>query len=236
MAVIHADCRHALRQIAPSSVDFVLTDSPYVSHYTDRSGRTICNDNWNWLFPAFKQLYRVLKRDSFCVCFYGWTHADKFINAFRNAGFYFAGHFAFPKRYISGKRYLAYQHEAAYPLTKGRPDLPSWAIADVVEWTEYPKNELHPSQKPLSILKPLIEAFCRPGGTVLDPFAGSGSTLMAARELGRRYLGIELDAEYHAIASRRLGRESTATAQIHLRHFENHSNTTLSKLEFTGAI
>jgi site-specific DNA-methyltransferase (adenine-specific) len=56
----------------------------------------------------------------------------------------------------------------------------------------------------LSVLLPLIETFSAPDSTVLDPFAGSGSTLLAAKMLGRNYIGMELDAKYHAIAERRL--------------------------------
>jgi site-specific DNA-methyltransferase (adenine-specific) len=215
--IINGDCRDVLRTIPSASVDFVLTDPPYVGRYTSRDGRSIRNDNWNWMKPAFRELYRVLKRDTFCVCFYGWAHADKFVNAFRDAGFYIGGHLSFPKPYISGKRYLAYQHEAAYLLFKGRPGEPSWAMADVVEWKDYPKNELHPTQKPLSVLTPLIKAFSPEGGTVLDPFAGSGSSLLAAKMLGRSYVGIELDAKYHAIASRRLA-EPTVTPPLPAHH------------------
>jgi site-specific DNA-methyltransferase (adenine-specific) len=68
----------------------------------------------------------------------------------------------------------------------------------------YTGNKLHPTQKPVAALKPLIDAFCPPHGTVLDPLAGSGSTLIAARELGRQYLGIELDAQHHRTATARL--------------------------------
>ncbi len=56
----------------------------------------------------------------------------------------------------------------------------------------------------MSVLLPLIETFSAPDSTVLDPFAGSGSTLLAAKMLGRNYIGMELDAKYHAIAERRL--------------------------------
>lgn len=63
---------------------------------------------------------------------------------------------------------------------------------------------VHPTQKPTGILRPLIEYSCPPDGVVLDPFAGSGSTLIAARECGRRAVGVEVSAEYCAAAVRRL--------------------------------
>jgi site-specific DNA-methyltransferase (adenine-specific) len=65
-------------------------------------------------------------------------------------------------------------------------------------------NVLHPTEKAVSILKPLVQSFCPRGGTVLDPFAGSGSTLVAAALTGRHSVGIELEARYVACARRRL--------------------------------
>ena len=78
-------------------------------------------------------------------------------------------------------------------------------------------NKLHPTQKPICVLLPLINTFSVPDGLVLDPFSGSGSTLLAANMLGRDYLGIELDAKYHAIASRRLQQEQ----QPHVERLRN---------------
>lgn len=66
----------------------------------------------------------------------------------------------------------------------------------------------HPTQKPLDILGPLIEYSCPPGGSVLDPFAGAGSTLVAARMLGRRAIGIEAREECCAAAVDRLRQDS----------------------------
>jgi DNA modification methylase len=203
--IILGDCTKALPMLHDATIDFVLTDPPYVNNYRSSDGRAVRNDNnFAWLQPAFREIYRVLKPDAFCVCFYGWAHAEKFTAAFCAAGFRIVGHLTFPKPYVSGKRYLAYQHEAAYLLVKGRPSEPAWALADVIQWRDFPKNELHPTEKPLSILTPLIEAFSQPGHVVLDAFSGSGSTLMAAKMMGRDYIGIEFDAEYHAIARHRL--------------------------------
>ncbi|MDX3230570.1 site-specific DNA-methyltransferase [Streptomyces sp. ME19-01-6] len=62
----------------------------------------------------------------------------------------------------------------------------------------------HPTEKPLGILDPLIRYACPPGGLVVDPFAGSGSTLDAARLCGRRAIGIEADEKYAEAAANRL--------------------------------
>ena len=202
-STLNGDCLKLLPLVPETSVDFILTDPPYITHYRSRAGRRVPNDNNDtWLQPAFAEMYRVLKPDSFAVSFYGWSKADRFLTAFRSAGFRVVGHLVFPKRYTSKTQFLRYQHEAAYLLAKGNPT-PQAIIGDVIDWT-YSGNKYHPTEKPLSVLTALIAAFTPPHGLVLDPFAGSGSTLLAARSLGCRYLGIELDAKYHAIACDRL--------------------------------
>lgn len=69
---------------------------------------------------------------------------------------------------------------------------------------------VHPTQKPLGILRPLIEYSVPPGGLVLDPFAGSGSSLLAARELGRRAEGCEINPDYCQAAIGRLSQMELA--------------------------
>ena len=202
--VLNGDCVEVMQQFRTYSVDFVLTDPPYLANYHSRDGRTIANDSDGaWLKPAFHEIFRVLRQDSFCVSFYGWPHADKFIAAWREAGFRLAGHLTFTKQYPSAERFLRYHHENAYLLAKGNPPQPTERVPDVLEW-KYSGNKLHPTQKPLCVLTPLIRSFSRPGDTVLDPFCGSGSTLLAAKLQGRNFIGIELDPRYSAIARGRL--------------------------------
>lgn len=213
-SLLHGDCLTLLPTLAAGSVNFILTDPPYLANYRARDGRRVPNDdNDAWLKPAFAAMHRVLENNSFCVSFYGWPQADRFIEAYKAAGFRLVGHFAFPKRYTSATRFVRYQHECAHLLAKGFPLPPKTTIGDVIDWT-YSGNRLHPTQKPLSVLLPLVETFSRSGATVLDPFAGSGSTLLAAKMLGRAYLGIELDARYHAIASRRLSQGQDAPSFV----------------------
>jgi DNA modification methylase len=203
-AVLQGDCIEVMRQFCSCTIDFVLTDPPYLAHYCSRDGRTVANDgDAGWLKPAFAEIFRVLRRDSFCVSFYGWHQADKFITAWREGGFRLAGHLTFTKRYPSAERFLQYHHENAYLLAKGSPQQPGQRIPDVLEW-KYSGNKLHPTQKPLCVLTPLIQSFSRPGEVVLDPFCGSGSILLAAKLHGRRFIGIELDARYCDIARDRL--------------------------------
>lgn len=203
--IIRGDCIEAMAALPAKSVDFTLTDPPYLVNYRSRDGRCVANDNNDtWLLPAFTQLYRVMKPDSYAASFYGYDKADLFIAAWKQAGFRIVGHIVFPKDYASSSWHTERRHEQAYLLAKGRPLPPSNPAPDVIRWTTYTGNRLHPTQKPVDILTPLIAAYSRPGDIVLDPFAGSGSTLVAARKAGRNFTGIELDRTHFRTAARRL--------------------------------
>jgi adenine-specific DNA-methyltransferase len=93
--------------------------------------------------------------------------------------------------------------KSAYVLAKGRPQKPLRPLMDVQRW-EYSGNKAHPTEKAVSVLLPLVRSFSRPGDMVLDPFSGSGSTLVAAVLSGRRYVGIDVEAKYVDLARRRL--------------------------------
>ena len=204
--ILHGDCVTAMHSLPANSIDFVLTDPPYLVNYRDRNDRTLQNDrDDNWLKPAMAEAFRVLKQNRLMVCFYGWPRADHFLDAWRGAGFRPVGHFVFRKSYTSSVKFMKCQHEQAYLLAKGNPPLPQAPLPDVQRLI-YTGNALHPTQKAVVSLVPLVRTFTLPGELVLDPFCGSASSCAAALLTGRRYIGMELDLAYHQAASQRMGR------------------------------
>lgn len=97
--LILGDCIEAMAKLEPESIDFVLTDPPYLIDYRGRDGRSVTNDdNTRWLRPAFAKIHRALKPASFCVSFYAWNRVQLFMTAWRDAGFRAVGHIVFRKR------------------------------------------------------------------------------------------------------------------------------------------
>jgi site-specific DNA-methyltransferase (adenine-specific) len=202
--ILNGNCIELLPTLPPESIDLVVTDPPYLCRYRDRDGRTLANDDApDQVLGAFAPIYRALKPNTYCVSFYGWHRIDAFFRAWTEAGFRPVGHLVWHKGYASRRGILNARHEQAYLLAKGQPDKPLRPIDDVLPW-EYSGNRHHPTEKTVSVIRPLVEAFSPPGGIVLDPFAGSGSTLVAAALTGRRAVGIELEAKYTDLIQRRL--------------------------------
>lgn len=206
--IIQGDCVEMMSKMPAASIDFILTDPPYLCSYTDRSGRSIRNDDDDgWLEPAYAGMFRVLRPNALCVTFYGWHRVDAFMHAWKSAGFRVVEHLVFVKSYDSSTRFVRRRHEQAYLLAKGQPSFPEHLLFDVFRW-DYTHNRLHPTQKPIGILQPMVESFSKRGDCVLDPFCGSGSTLVAARQAGRHAIGVEIDQNFAAAARHRLGIDS----------------------------
>lgn len=202
--IICGDANQIMGHVPDGAIDLIVTDPPYGVNYRDRTGRKVRNDDTLVaVLPVFGDLYRALKPGGFCICFYGWNHVERFMSAWKRAGFTVAGHIVWTKNYASRRRYLAYHHEQAYVLVKGNPRRPAKPLADVQPWV-YSGNCAHPTEKAVGILTPLIRSFSKPGDLVCDPFAGSGSACVAAALTGRDWLGVELDARYCRHARARL--------------------------------
>ena len=102
--------------------------------------------------------------------------------------------------YVKDKRYNA--KEWLYRL----PDHWYWAKA-----SEFNHDRLHPNQKNVDCLKDMITLSSNPGEIVFDPFCGSGSTLVAAKQLDRQFIGIELEEKWVKSSNSRLGISQTVS-------------------------
>lgn len=214
--VIHGDSLTVLRQMEPESVDAIITDPPYGIGYQSGNRKIevmgkIANDNapfiW-FLYDAFRVLKSGTSGQGALVCFTRWDVEQVFIDAIRLAGFNVKSEVIWNKvTHGMGdlKAQFAPMHENIVFAIKGKFTFPGHRPNDLVTHQKLNGPQMiHPTEKPVSLLADLITAVTKPGDLILDPFAGSGSTLVAAKKTGRRFIGIELDDEYFEKAQRRI--------------------------------
>lgn len=211
ITLYHGDCREILPELESGSADMAITDPPYLVSYRGRWGSDwegIQGDSDpSWLEPAFVEIWRVLKQDSLCLSFYGWPHADTFLGAWKLVGFRPVSLIVFLKQKWGLGYFSRTQHETAYLLAKNHPPRPESAMSDVIPWNHI-HLPFHPNEKPLNAIVQLVSVYTSPGDCILDPFVGSGTTLLAARNQGRRAIGIEIEEVYCEWAAMRLSQES----------------------------
>lgn len=197
-------------------MDAIITDPPYGINYSSRTGARIKNDAapfiW-FLYDAFRVLKPGSSGRGTLVCFTRWDVQQVFIDAIRLAGFIVKSEVIWNKvEHGMGdcKAQFAPTHENIIFAVKGKFSFPGHRPNDLITHRKLHGNQMvHPTEKPVPLLADLITAVTKPGDLILDPFAGSGSTLVAAKKTGRRYTGIELDDTYYANAQRRI--EETVT-------------------------
>lgn len=214
--LIHGDSLTVLRQMEPESVDAIITDPPYGINYVSPTGARIQNDTapfiW-FLYDAFRVLKPGSSGRGTLVCFTRWDVQQVFIDAIRLAGFIVKSEVIWDKmQHGMGdlKSQFAPSHENIVFAVKGKFSFPGHRPKDLITHRKLPGSQMiHPTEKPVPLLADLITAVTKPGDLILDPFAGSGSTLVAAKKTGRRFTGIELDDVHYAKAQRRI--EETVT-------------------------
>jgi DNA modification methylase len=122
-----------------------------------------------------------------------------------NASRFFKSILYYPKSSKSERNKGCEELEEKAKVFNGQSDKPSEDMKDVEKrFTTLPKANNHPTVKPIALMEYLIKMVTPKGGTVLDPFAGSGSTLVASKQNGYQYIGIEMTEEYIPIIEARL--------------------------------
>lgn len=190
----------------------LITDPPYGNDavYSSKRIRIAGDENPLVGLAGLAASYRLLKPDAIAFVFCGAQHlalTEHFIS--RYTRFSIKEVLCWNKGSAGFGYTFRRSFENILVLTKGNPTFKIKGMPTVLNYGRTLKRE-HPHAKPLPLLQHLIEAATEPGDTVLDPFAGSGSTLVAAKSLGRRFVGVEIDPHYADVAKRRVGDERAA--------------------------
>ena len=192
--------------------NLVLTDPPYNVDVEETAGK-IKNDNmpdedfYKFLFAMFVNVEQNMERDASIYVFHADSKGLIFRQAFHDAGFYLSGCCIWKKNaLVLGRSPYQWQHE---------PCLFGWKLGGKHQWYsdrkqttiwEYdrPKSSKeHPTMKPVALMAYPIQNSCMSNCIVLDPFLGSGSTLIACEETNRICYGIELDEKFADVIIRR---------------------------------
>jgi len=205
--IIRGDCIEVLKGIPDASVELVVTDPPYGDNATyGRYCRTIKGNSSPLLgLMALHECYRILKKNSNAYMFLDVKHLPIVRLFFEQYTSYSIRDFlVWDKMHMGMGNGFRKRHELIAVLEKGKPEYISRSLANVLNVTRVNTKD-HPHKKPVELIEKLILHSSQPGDLILDRFAGSGTACVAAKNLGREFLGIELDETYHAVADARIG-------------------------------
>lgn len=203
--------------------NLVITDPPYNVNYEGSAGK-IKNDNmandafYSFLLEAFKNTEAVMDGDASIYVFHADTEGLNFRRAFADAGFYLSGCCIWKKQsLVLGRSPYQWQHEPVlfgwkkkgkHKWYAGRKETTVW------EYDKPKKNGDHPTMKPIPLLAYPIQNSSLTNSIVLDPFAGSGSTLIACEQTDRICYTIELDEKFCDVIVKRYIEQVGSTENV----------------------
>ena len=230
IVIYHGDCREILPTLASESVDMIWTDPPYghsnhdgdlnsrLNKHRDIASQPIANDDADSMRVvvdfALREAARILKADCCCCCCccgggprptFAWV-----ANRMDSDGLSFFHSVIWDKANPGlGWRYRR-QHEMVM-ISHRKGGKLAWSSAskaapNIIRMMP-DRERHHPNEKPEALVSWFLDLHTLEGQTILDPFMGSGTTLVAAKQLGRRAIGIELEEKYCEIAAKRLSQE-----------------------------
>ena len=231
VSIYNADCVEFMGTMSAESVDMIWTDPPYGhgNHDGDWNARLnehrgienepIANDEPDTMRQVVDAMLleavRVLKSDCCCCCCCGGggprTTFAWVAQRLDEKGMQFFHSVIWDKVNPGlGWRYRR-QHEMIMVAHKQRSTL-RWADTEVacpnvLQRTPVRDNRYHPNEKPVSLVATFLQLHTLPGDVVLDPFMGSGTTLVTGKRMGRTVIGVEIEEKYCEIAAKRLSQE-----------------------------
>lgn len=213
MKIIHGDAFKVIESMENESVDSIITDPPFGvlnGNVIDKNKRKfntrfeghcdwdkiddIVDFSNRWLDHSL----RILKNNSFLFVFWSQKLLKEGFEIFNPDRLIF---WRYNNLVIGGNGDFAWDYNPIFVIKKGSPKLVPGKWSCDLEYTKPQSNFkgdklVHPTQKPLKLMEHLVTISTQPGNTILDPFAGSGTTGIAAENLGRNAILIEQSAEY----------------------------------------
>lgn len=211
---LNGNCTELIKHLPTDSVDIILTDPPFgigiesISKYGLGTYGKIYKeeDTVEWLFGMLDILVaefkRVLKKDSIVFIFFGIQHYQKLCELFLKHEFYIDDIPAIWAKNQSGQSqrpelWLGSCYEPFLVARKGKKVFLKQGRGNIFNFSKLPPAEkVHPFEKPIELLKDILSLTSLPGDIVLDPFAGTANSLIAARQLQCGFIGYEIDEDY----------------------------------------
>lgn len=213
----HMDCLEGMRRFPDKFFDLVLTDPPYgigesMKNHQSRgvlaAGIDYGHSEWDSKIPSmevFEEMRRVSKNQ---IIFGG----NYFVEYLKNSPCWIVWDKDNGENDFSDCELAWTSFSSAVRRLKWR-----WQgmLQQEPKWKE---KKFHPTQKPVPLFRWILEKYSQEGMTVLDPFMGSGTTAVACKQLGRDFIGFEMEPKYVRIANKRLQQETFANG------FEKYEN------------
>jgi len=225
ITIYHGDCLEILPELDP--VDLVLTDPPYASGARNDANKQVRgsmlrgmeDEDWfshdamtTWGFQWFMKLAvsemrKILKDGSHVYWFTDWRMTPTVYGMLEAYGYRVNHNLVWAKTHFGMGVYWRNQHENIVFASHGKPrKMAHQDRGSVLTYKQVSSlKRLHPTEKPVGLILDIMRT--AGGDDILDPFMGSGTTLVAAKELGRKAIGIEIEEKYCEIAVRRLAQE-----------------------------
>jgi site-specific DNA-methyltransferase (adenine-specific) len=221
------DARELLHEIPEGSVDLVVTDPPFAIEF--RAARTNYHRTGSRVLAGYREIppeeyrdfssqwleqaYRVLAETGSLYVFSGWNRLKDVLTALDNCGFVTVNHLIWKYQFgvFTKRKYVTSHYHILFAVKDPKQYLfhkaehypeDVWVI-NREYWTGRVKT---PTKLPRKLVERILTFSSRPGDLVLDPFLGSGTVPVVARDMGRHYLGFEIVPEYYEFAKQRLNR------------------------------
>ena len=175
-----------------------------------RTGKMFANNDIefkDWL----PDVYRILKDKSHCYIMVNSRNLAELQKQSEQVGFKFQNLLMWDKGNVTPNRWYMQGFECILMLRKGgAKNINNLGSSNILKVPNIIGNKTHPTEKPIDLMRILIENSTQPNEIVLDPFMGSGSTMIACLNTNRKGIGIELDKHYFDIAQKRINEHKAA--------------------------